>query len=85
MRKVLHIENLDCPVCAEALQSDIQKIKGVHLAQVDYVTQTITLDVEDETAIVKAIKVAKLLWNDISENWNNLSLEQGSYIAGGRL
>ena len=33
----------------------------------------------------KAIKVAKLLWNDISENWNNLSLEQGSYIAGGRL
>lgn len=33
----------------------------------------------------KAIKVAKLMWNDISENWNNLSLEQGSYIGGGRL
>ena len=33
----------------------------------------------------KAIKVAKLMWNDISEHWNNLSLEQGSYICGGKL
>ena len=38
MEKILRIENLDCPVCAEALQSDIQKIKGVNLAKVDYVT-----------------------------------------------
>ena len=58
MHKILHIKNLDCPVCAEALQSDIQKIKGVHSAQVDYVTQTITLDVEDESVLVKAIKTA---------------------------
>ena len=33
----------------------------------------------------KAIKVAKLLWNDITEHWNDLSLEQGSYISGGKL
>ena len=33
----------------------------------------------------KAIKVAKLLWNDISENWDNKTTEQASYIAGGRL
>ncbi len=58
MYKILHIENLDCPVCAEALQSDLQKIKGVNLVRVDYVTQTITLDTNDETAIAKAIKVA---------------------------
>ena len=56
MHKVLHIKNLDCPVCAEALQSDVQKIKGVLSAQVDYVTQTITLDVEDETVLTKVIK-----------------------------
>ena len=58
MQKVLRIENLDCPVCAEALQSDILKIKGVHSARVDYVTQTISLDVEEETVIAKVIKVA---------------------------
>lgn len=29
----------------------------------------------------EAIKVAKLLWNDIIENWNNLSIEQSGYIG----
>jgi Cd2+/Zn2+-exporting ATPase len=58
MNKVLHIENLDCPVCAEALQSDLQKIKGVNSVRVDYVTQTITLDVEDESVLAKVIKAA---------------------------
>lgn len=29
----------------------------------------------------KAIKVAKLLWNNIVENWNNLSIEQSGYIS----
>ena len=29
----------------------------------------------------KAIKVAKLLWNDIVENWENLSSEQAGYIG----
>ena len=58
MEKILRIENLDCPVCAEVLQCDIQKIKGVNLAKVDYVTQTIALDVEDETVLLKVINTA---------------------------
>ncbi len=58
MLRILHIENLDCPVCAEALQGDIQKIKGVSTAQVDYVTQTITVDVEREEVLQKVIKTA---------------------------
>ncbi len=29
----------------------------------------------------KAIKVAKLLWDDIYKNWNNLTLEQSGYIC----
>ena len=51
MKEILHIENLDCPVCAEALQEDLQKIKGVRSVQVDYVSQTITLDAENEKAV----------------------------------
>lgn len=53
---VLHIENLDCPVCAEALQSDLQKIRGVNSVAVDYVTQTITLSVENENVLRKVIQ-----------------------------
>ncbi len=57
-RKILHIENLDCPVCAEALQSDIQKIKGVCFAQVDYITQTITVEVDTDDVLKKVVKTA---------------------------
>ncbi len=55
---VLHLENLDCPVCAEALQCDLQKIKGVNSVSVDYVSQTITLDAESEEAVAKVVKKA---------------------------
>ncbi len=58
MRKILQIRNLDCPVCAEALQSDLRKIKGVTDARVEYITQTIALEYESETALQKAVRVA---------------------------
>ena len=58
MKKVLHIENLDCPVCAEALQGDLSKIKGVETVTVDYVSQTISLEIVDEEALAKVVKVA---------------------------
>ncbi len=58
MNKLVKIANLDCPVCAEALQADIAKIKGINAVEVDYVTQTIRLDYEDENAFKRAIKTA---------------------------
>ena len=58
MQTVLRIENLDCPVCAEALQSDLQKIKGVADVKVDYITQTIALSYDNETALKKVIDKA---------------------------
>ncbi len=56
MEKLLHIENLDCPVCAEALQGDLQKIKGVSFVQVDYVSQTIAVKVDNEEVLQKVVK-----------------------------
>ena len=58
MKTVLHIENLDCPVCAEALQGDLQKIKGVQSVAVDYVTQTITLEAEGDEVVARVVKTA---------------------------
>ena len=55
---VLHIENLDCPVCAQALQADLAKIKGVDFVSVDYVTQTISLQTSDDKAVQKVIATA---------------------------
>ena len=56
MKKILHIENLDCPVCAEALQADLSKIKGVQSVLVDYVTQTISLEIDEENVLAKVVK-----------------------------
>lgn len=58
MKKTLHIENLDCPVCAEALQSDLGKLKGVQAVVVDYVSQTIALEYTDAAALARVIKTA---------------------------
>lgn len=57
-KTILHLENLDCPVCAEELQSDLQKIKGVKSVSVDYLSQTITLEAESEETIAKVVKKA---------------------------
>lgn len=57
-KTILHLENLDCPVCAEELQSDLQKIKGVKSVSVDYLSQTITLDADNEETIAKVVKKA---------------------------
>ena len=61
MKETLHIENLDCPVCAEALEGDIRKIKGVKWVSVDYVSQTISLETETSDVIARVIKTANNL------------------------
>lgn len=53
---VLRIENLDCPVCAEALQGELAKIKGVTDVSVDFVTQTITLAKTTGEVLLKVVK-----------------------------
>lgn len=57
-KTVLHIENLDCPVCAQSLQADLAKIKGAESVVVDYVTQTISLQTDDERVLQKVISTA---------------------------
>ncbi len=55
-KRILRIENLDCPVCAEALEEDLSKIKGVKSVCVDYVTQTITVDTDSPQTLAQVIK-----------------------------
>ncbi len=55
---LLHLENLHCAACAMDLEDDLKKIKGVKEVQVDFITQTILLDAENEEAIRKVVKTA---------------------------
>ena len=43
MKRVIKIRNLDCAACAMELQEELASIGGVEEAQVDFMTQRVTL------------------------------------------
>lgn len=47
MKKVFKIEELDCANCAAKMEDAIRRIDGVNSATVSFMTQKLTLDVED--------------------------------------
>ena len=56
--RVIKIENLHCAACAMELQEEIEKIDGVREVSVDFITQKISVDVENDSVLKKVIKTA---------------------------
>ncbi len=48
MKKKFKMENLDCANCAAKMEELIRKIPGVHEANMNFMTQKLSLDAEDE-------------------------------------
>ena len=48
MKKKFKMEELDCANCAAKMEALIKKIPGVHDASMNFLTQKLTLDAEDE-------------------------------------
>ena len=48
MKKVYKMENLDCANCAAKMENAIGKLDGVNKCAISFMTQKLTLDVEDE-------------------------------------
>lgn len=61
MKKVVKIMNLDCANCAQELEHAISKIEGVNEVSIHFMTQKMTIDIEDEQydKVIKAIEKAK--------------------------
>lgn len=47
MKKVFRLNNLDCANCAAKMEAAIGKLDGVTKATVSFMTQRLTLEVED--------------------------------------
>ena len=47
MKKVYRMHNLDCANCAAKMERAIQKIDGVHAAEVSFMAQCLTMDVDE--------------------------------------
>ncbi len=57
MKKVFSIE-VDCAVCASKCEEAIKKIDGVNDCSINYITQRLSIDYEDESVLKKAKKAA---------------------------
>lgn len=47
MKKIIRLQDLDCANCAAKMKRGIEKIKGVNSVSVDFMTQKIVLDCDD--------------------------------------
>lgn len=47
MKKVFHIEELECANCAAKMEAALNKLPGVTAAQVNFMAQKLTLEAED--------------------------------------
>lgn len=47
MKKIYKLEDLDCANCAAKMERAVQKIDGVKTASVSFMTQRMTIDVDD--------------------------------------
>ena len=67
MRKTFELEDLDCANCAAKMAEGIRKIEGVSYADVNFLTQKLTLEAEDrefDSILKKAVKVCKKIEPD---------------------
>lgn len=67
MKKTYKLEDLDCANCAAKMESAIKKIDGVNMVSVNFISQKITLDVNDDKfddVLVKAVKTVKKIEPD---------------------
>ncbi len=67
MKKVFKLEELDCAHCAQKMEDKIKKLDGVVSAQVNFLSQKLTLEASDEMfdeVLVKAKAIVKKIEPD---------------------
>ncbi len=67
MKKTFNLNDLDCANCAMKMEEGIKKIDGVIDANVNFITQTLMLEADDdvfEDIFKKVIKVCKKIEPD---------------------
>ena len=50
MRKIIKLEGLCCANCASKIETEVSKLAGVKSASLSFMTQRLTMEVEDDRA-----------------------------------
>ena len=62
MKKTFELEDLDCAHCAAKMAEELRKIEGVPFADVNFLTQKMTVEADDsefDSIMKKAVKVCR--------------------------
>ncbi len=68
MKKVLRLKNLGCAHCADTMQRKICKIEGVRDAKIAFMTQRLTIEVDDEQKLPEIIEQARKIVAQTEKN-----------------
>ncbi|MBO4473087.1 MAG: heavy-metal-associated domain-containing protein [Clostridia bacterium] len=62
MKKIYKLTDLCCANCAAEIERDVQKAKGICAASVNFITQKMTLEIEEGADVAEVLKrVAKIV------------------------
>lgn len=61
MKKVFLLEDLDCAHCAEKIEREVAKLEGVSESKVTFLTQKLTVEVEESKAASLLSDVKKIV------------------------
>lgn len=61
MKKVFLLEDLDCAHCAQKIEKEVGKLDGVTESKVTFLTQKLTVEVEEEKADALLNDVKKIV------------------------
>lgn len=48
MKKNYRLQDLDCAHCAQKIEDGIKKLDGVHMVRVNFLSQRLTLEADDD-------------------------------------
>ncbi len=68
MKKQFKVKNLDCANCAAKLENGIKKLGGVKNVSVNFMTQKLTLEADDET-FGEVLDKASVLCKKLDPKW----------------
>lgn len=61
MKKVYLLEDLDCAHCAEKIEKEVAKLEGVSESKVTFLTQKLTVEVDDAKAVSLLDEIKKVV------------------------
>lgn len=61
MKKVYLLEDLDCAHCAEKIEREVAKLNGVLESKVTFLTQKLTVEVEEDKAVSLLADIKKIV------------------------